>query len=160
MAHHLINLLVILRDIGEGKVKPVMFLGQVKAFPDTGEHTQSQNIYLQEAQRFNIILVPFYTRPVCHPCIHNGQRSESRSRVITNPPVCCPSCLGKPIYSQVSSSTLRRCASRGSKPCEDGTPFSSHSSVNSYSDFESLSTASKDNPIAFPTSRTAPFQCT
>src|SRR5690554_172348 len=74
MAHHLINLLVILRDIGEGKVKPVMFLGQVKAFPDTGEHTQSQNIYLQEAQRFNIILVPFYTRPVCHPCIHDGTK--------------------------------------------------------------------------------------
>ena len=88
-----------------------------------------------------------------------GTKSLSLPRVITNPPVCCPSCRGNPINSFVSCNTLRRCKSPGLMPCSCNLFPSNHSSVNSQMEELNLLMVSTDKPIAFPTSLMAPLWC-
>ena len=91
-----------------------------------------------------------------------GQSSVNLPRVITNPPVCWPNCLGKPIYCLVSSSTLRKCLSLVSNPCSANRlslNVSSGKSPIAPTESDRLLIASTDNPIAFATSLMAPFWC-
>ena len=45
-----------------------------KGFPDAGEHSQSQNIHLHQAQGLNVVLIPFNESALCHGRIANGHQ--------------------------------------------------------------------------------------
>jgi len=66
---HGVSLRVFARNRGQCQRAAMMHLQQVKAFPDAGEHAQRQHIDLENAQRFDVILVPFDEAAIGHGAI-------------------------------------------------------------------------------------------
>jgi len=60
---------IVLWDIGQGQLNTIMFQHQVKSLADHRQHAQTQHIDLEDAQVFEVVLVPFYLGTVFHPGI-------------------------------------------------------------------------------------------
>jgi hypothetical protein len=79
LAQHVVNRRILARDGGERQRLAVMRLQQVEAFADAGQHAQRQHIDLEDAQRVDIVLVPFDEAAVGHGAIADrhglGQRA-------------------------------------------------------------------------------------
>ena len=73
-AQHGIGFRVLARDIGQRQRAAVMIVEQVEAFPDAGQHAQRQHIDLEDAQRLDIVLVPFDETAIGHGAIADRHR--------------------------------------------------------------------------------------
>ena len=58
--------MILLRYGVEGKLRAFVLGQKIKAFAQAGEHPERQNIDFQDAERVNIILVPFDHRAILH----------------------------------------------------------------------------------------------
>ena len=70
-AQHIVNNRVFLWHRFQRQARATLLCDQIKAFADAGQHPQRQNIHLQEAQRINIVLVPFNHRAPFHRGVFN-----------------------------------------------------------------------------------------
>ena len=66
---HRVNCRILLLDIGERQSAFAMRLDECEAFADTGEHSQRQNVDLQDTQSLDVVLVPFYEAALGHRAI-------------------------------------------------------------------------------------------
>ena len=73
-AEHVVDAGVFGRNIGEGHVLAPEFVQQSKGLADAGQHPQRQNIDLQQAQRVDVVLVPFDDGAVFHRGILDGAK--------------------------------------------------------------------------------------
>ena len=65
-AQHLVDLGLLGRDRGEVETAAVMLLDQREGLADAGQHAERQDIDLQDAERVEIVLVPFDDGAVLH----------------------------------------------------------------------------------------------
>ena len=77
LAQHVVHHRVLARDGGKSQVTSVMCAQQIEAFADAGEHAQCQHIDLEDAQRINVILVPFDEAAIGHRAVADGDRLDS-----------------------------------------------------------------------------------
>ena len=70
-AQHVIHRRVFLWHGLQRQAGATLMRDHIKAFADAGQHPQRQNIHLQEAQRINIVLVPFNHRAAFHRGVFN-----------------------------------------------------------------------------------------
>ena len=79
LAQHVVNLGILARDRRERQRLAVMCAQQIEAFADAGQHPQRQNIDLEDAERVDIVLVPFDETALGHRAVADrhglGQRA-------------------------------------------------------------------------------------
>jgi hypothetical protein len=63
---HAVGLGVVLRHIGQRQRGPPVRLDQREGAADAGEHPEAQHVHLQDAQRLDVVLVPFDGVAVLH----------------------------------------------------------------------------------------------
>ena len=66
LADHVVDSGIVGRHGGEVVAPAVMLRQQVEALADAGEHAERQHVDLEDAQRIEIVLVPFDDRAVFH----------------------------------------------------------------------------------------------
>jgi hypothetical protein len=75
---------------------------QVEAFADAGQHAERQHVDLQDAERVDIVLVPFDEGAVGHRAVADRHGLGQRPSVRMKPPTCCDRWRGMPIICSVS----------------------------------------------------------
>ena len=78
LAQHVVNRRVLTRDRGQGQVLAVVIAQQVEALAHAGEHAQRQHVDLQDAQRIDIVLIPFDEATIRHRAVADRHRFAQR----------------------------------------------------------------------------------
>ena len=78
LAQHGVSVGIFTRDGCQSESPAVMIVNQVEAFPDATQHSQRQNIDLEDAQCFDIVLVPFDETAVGHGTVAHRYRFGQR----------------------------------------------------------------------------------
>ena len=74
LAQHVVHGGIFHRYGGEVDFSAVMPFQQVKALADTAQHAEAEHVDLQNAQRVEVVLVPFDCGPVFHSGIGDGHQ--------------------------------------------------------------------------------------
>ena len=77
-AQHVVNGPVILRHGGQRPLLAAMRLQQIESLADAGQHPERQNVDLHDAERLDIVLVPFDETAVRHRAIADGDGPGQR----------------------------------------------------------------------------------
>ena len=80
LAQHVIDRLVLARDIGQADLRALMAREQIKPLADAGEHAQRQDIDLHQAERRDVVLVPFEKGAVRHGGVADRRQSRRAGR--------------------------------------------------------------------------------
>jgi len=79
LAQHCVSFRILSGHSGQIEPSFMMLFKQIEAFPDTGQHPQRQHIHFQDAERVDIVFVPFDEGPLGHRAIADrhgfGQRA-------------------------------------------------------------------------------------
>ena len=74
LLQHSVDGRVFLRNVGKAVLFPIMRREQLERLANAGQHSQRQHIDLHQAQRINVVLVPFDEGAVRHRCILHGHQ--------------------------------------------------------------------------------------
>ena len=74
LAQHVVDGGIARRHSGKGHLATVMPFQHVEALADTGQHAQCEHVDLEDAERVQIVLVPFDGGAILHRGIGNGHQ--------------------------------------------------------------------------------------
>ena len=78
LTQHRVGFRVFARHRGERQRAIMVILQHIKTLLDTGQHPQSQHIDLEDAQRLNVVLIPFDKAAIRHRAVANRHRLSKR----------------------------------------------------------------------------------
>ena len=78
-AQHIVYRRVFGRQGGQGQRPAVVASDQLKGLADAGQHAQAQYVHLEDAERIQVILVPFDNRALGHGGVADGHHFAQRA---------------------------------------------------------------------------------
>ena len=79
LAEHVVDPRILLRDARQGMGLSVVGLDQIEALADASEHAERQDVDLEDAERVDIVLVPFDEAALRHGAIADGHGFGQRA---------------------------------------------------------------------------------
>ncbi len=80
VAEHVVDIILVRRHAGEGVAPAVVLIEQIEGTADAAQHAEAEHIDLEDAERIEIVLVPFDDGAVLH------RRILDRDELIEPPP--------------------------------------------------------------------------